>query len=338
MVFMSNNHAPNPALRCASKATAKAYATAPCKPDLSYTPRDGATADLGITIDSWPSLSITFGTIPSARSISGSELNRPNEKRRLPRARSSFKYIARSTCEASAEPVRQAEPAEQQTPCRSNSSSAAFESIPPKEKLEVFGSRAMRSPLIDAPLTASRIPFSKRSRMARTRFSSSVDRFCGALRSFSQSDDRSDIFCSGTSPVLLTTTDDRRLKTRIPLNIECADAFRSMKFVRGEREKIDRGLAEPDRNFSGRLHRIGVEEYPFLATNFRDFLDRKQNPGLIIGPHHRDDCRVLAGLLARARQRSTCAHLDRRQEMSLRIRVWRALGNAAGRRCALPQS
>src|SRR5215211_3765891 len=43
-----------------------------------------------------------------ALSTSSSTLKRPKEKRRLPRNRSSLRFIARSTCEWSSEPVRQA--------------------------------------------------------------------------------------------------------------------------------------------------------------------------------------------------------------------------------------
>src|SRR5207237_10826579 len=114
------------------------------------------------------SFSITFGTTSIARSICASVLKRPSEKRRLRLASSPVGFIARNTCEASCEPVRQAEPAEQQIPCRSSSSSAADDSIPSKDKLDVFGIRSAPAPFTDAPLTDSRIPFSKRSRIERT--------------------------------------------------------------------------------------------------------------------------------------------------------------------------
>src|SRR5437899_12903212 len=100
-----------------------------------------------------------------ARSICASVLNRPNEKRRLRRAPSPFGFIARNTCEASCEPVRQAELAEQQMPCRSSSRSAAEDSIPSNERLDVFGVRGAPAPFTDAPLTVSSTAFSNRSRM-----------------------------------------------------------------------------------------------------------------------------------------------------------------------------
>src|SRR5438034_6619751 len=98
---------------------------------------------------------ITLGTTSIARSICASVLNRLNENRRLRRAPSPAESIARSTCEASCEPVRHADPAEQQMRCRSSRRSAVDDSTPSKDKLEVLGTRAAPAPLIEAPLTAS---------------------------------------------------------------------------------------------------------------------------------------------------------------------------------------
>src|SRR5262245_7473938 len=111
------------------------------------------------------SFSITFGTTSITRSISASVLNRPREKRRLRRAPSALGFIARSTCEASCEPVRQAEPAEQQIPCRSSKRSAAGDSMPSNARLDVFESLTAPSPLTAAPLTISSMDFSNRSRI-----------------------------------------------------------------------------------------------------------------------------------------------------------------------------
>ena len=65
----------------------------------------------------------------------------------------------------SPENVRLAELAEQQMPCRSSSRSAAEDSIPSNERLDVFGIRGAPAPFTDAPLTVSSAAFSNRSRM-----------------------------------------------------------------------------------------------------------------------------------------------------------------------------
>src|ERR1700745_1125429 len=95
-------------------------------------------------------------------------VNLPKENRRLRRAPSPLGFIARNTCEASCEPVRQADPAEQQIPCVSKRSSALDDSIPSNYRLEVFGIRNAPAPFTDAPLTDSRIACSNRSRIERT--------------------------------------------------------------------------------------------------------------------------------------------------------------------------
>src|SRR5581483_45304 len=102
-----------------------------------------------------------------ARWICALVLNRPIEKRRLRLASSAFGFIARNTCEASCEPVRQAEPAEQQIPCRSNKRSAAGDWTPSNERLDVFERRGASPPFTDTPLIVSSSDFSNRSRMER---------------------------------------------------------------------------------------------------------------------------------------------------------------------------
>src|SRR5438874_1199597 len=111
---------------------------------------------------------MTFGTTSRAWSTCALVLNRPKENRKPRRAPSPLGSIALSTCEASSDPVRQAEPAEQQIRCRSNKRRAAGDSIPSNEKLDVFGIRAAPAPFTAAPFTVSRIAFSNRSRIERT--------------------------------------------------------------------------------------------------------------------------------------------------------------------------
>src|SRR5437867_7798511 len=102
-----------------------------------------------------------------ARSISVSVLNRLKEKRRLRRAPLPFGFIARNTCDASCDPVLQADPAEQQIRYRSSRRSAARDSIPSNDKLDVFGIRDAPAPFTDAPVTVSSTDFSNRSRIER---------------------------------------------------------------------------------------------------------------------------------------------------------------------------
>src|SRR5207249_3159227 len=91
-----------------------------------------------------------------------------------------------------------------------------------------------------------------------------------AVGGFSQTNDRCDIFCSPTAPVFLAATQDQRAKTRPSIDINRADTFWSMKFVRGQRKEIDRRIAEADRDFPDCLHGISVKEHTFLAAYLRN--------------------------------------------------------------------
>src|SRR5207302_11391353 len=119
------------------------------------------------------------------RSLPASVLNRLKEQRRLPRALSPFAFIARNTCDASCEPVRQADAAQQQIPWRSRSRSAADDSIPSNEKLDVFGIRGAPAPFTYAPFTLSSTDFSNRLRNERMLHFPSSRYFAASSAAFS---------------------------------------------------------------------------------------------------------------------------------------------------------
>src|SRR5262249_28589299 len=79
------------------------------------------------------------GNTSSARSTSASVLKRPKEKRRLLRARSLEKCIARRTCDGCTAPVVQEEPNEQQIPSWSSLTRIAWAFTPVKARLQVLG-------------------------------------------------------------------------------------------------------------------------------------------------------------------------------------------------------
>src|SRR5688572_16434033 len=110
----------------------------------------------------------------TAVSTSASVLNGSDEEHLMQRVRSGAVVVARKTCDGSGDPVRQAEPAEQQSWWRSNRTSAASDSPPAKERFDVLGRRASRSPFTKVSGTFSRTPVSKPSRIARTRVASSA--------------------------------------------------------------------------------------------------------------------------------------------------------------------
>ena len=66
------------------------------------------------------------------------------------------------------------------------------------------------------------------------------------------------------------------LKLRAPPNVKDTDAFRSVKFVRGERKEIHPQTVRVDSQFSGRLNGVGVTQHSLAATDGGDFFDGKE--------------------------------------------------------------
>ena len=92
---------------------------------------------------------------------------------------------------------------------------------------------------------------------------------------FSKADNSCDVFRSAASAIFLAAACDQRTKARSPVDIKCAYAFWPMKFVRRKRKKMDRRIAEADRDLSDRLHGVCVKEHTFLATKFGDLFNWK---------------------------------------------------------------
>ena len=69
------------------------------------------------------------------------------------------------------------------------------------------------------------------------------------------------------------------------------DSFRPMKFVRAQRQQIDRQLSKIDRNFADRLHRITVQQHATLATDTTELGNRVDRANLVVREHHGDERR-----------------------------------------------
>ena len=61
-----------------------------------------------------------------------------------------------------------------------------------------------------------------------------------------------------------------------------------MEFVSGRRQHIDVLRFHIERDMPYRLHRIGVEEHPALATDRAELFDRLDGADLVIGGHDSD--------------------------------------------------
>ena len=118
--------------------------------------------------------------------------------------------------------------------------------------------------------------------------------FCGA----SEADDVSGVFRAAAASTFLSAADDERVIGHAAFHVEETDAFRRVKFVRGEREEIDVGRADVELEFAGRLHGVSVEQRAFAVADGGEFLDGKNHAGLVVRPHRGDDRGVGAdGLL-----------------------------------------
>ena len=72
---------------------------------------------------------------------------------------------------------------------------------------------------------------------------------------------------------------------RFAANVQAADAFRAIDFMRGEGHQIDRQLAEIDRQFANALGSIDMEDDVTAAAEFADSRDILNNTYLVVYMH-----------------------------------------------------
>ena len=60
-----------------------------------------------------------------------------------------------------------------------------------------------------------------------------------------------------------------------------------MQLVGGQRKHVDCGVAQGDRQATDRLDGVGVEQRADRLGLLRQLLDRKDDAGLVVGPHDR---------------------------------------------------
>ena len=94
---------------------------------------------------------------------------------------------------------------------------------------------------------------------------------------------------------MAAAVDDRRQQnSRIsPADVESADALRAVHLVRGQGSEIHVHVIHVERNLSGGLHRIRVEEDAALASNLSDFLDVLNHADFVVRGHDRDQDRLV---------------------------------------------
>ena len=94
--------------------------------------------------------------------------------------------------------------------------------------------------------------------------------------------------------VAAAVNDRRQQDSRIsPPNVERADSLRAVHLVRRQGSEIHVHVVHVERNLSGRLHGIRVEEHAALAGDLSDILDVLDHADFIVRGHDRDQDRLI---------------------------------------------
>ena len=106
-----------------------------------------------------------------------------------------------------------------------------------------------------------------------------------------------DILCAAARAALLPAAIENRIHYKTLARLDKrARAFRTADLVRRDRQQVRAERADVARNFSGRLHRIDVQQSTRRTDNGSGFRDRLDHAGFVIGMHQRNQ-KTRAGFL-----------------------------------------
>src|SRR5882672_9304348 len=96
---------------------------------------------------------------------------------------------------------------------------------------------------------------------------------------------------SRAQPPLVAAAVDLRLDAHpwLASHVKRAYAFRAVHLVRGHRQEVHFQLLQVDRDLSGGLHRVAVEDDALRAADLADLRDRLDHADLVVHHHHRDE-------------------------------------------------
>src|SRR4051794_24629303 len=83
-----------------------------------------------------------------------------------------------------------------------------------------------------------------------------------------------DVFGAAAAPFFLAPTNDVWSEFRVSFYVKNPDAFGRMKFMRGQREKINAGGPDVELDLARSLHRIGMKRDAFVTADSGDLLNR----------------------------------------------------------------
>src|SRR5450830_1415002 len=111
--------------------------------------------------------------------------------------------------------------------------------------------------------------------------------FCQA-ESFAHADDLVRRQGARTQAALVAATVHLRFQAhaRLAANVQRADAFRAIGFVRGKGHQVDLGFLQVDHDLARGLRRVAMEDDAFRAAEGADFIDRLDHADFIVHQHH----------------------------------------------------
>jgi len=108
-----------------------------------------------------------------------------------------------------------------------------------------------------------------------------------------ETDEVWDVFRAAASGAFLMAPMEEGCEPGFAMNVESPNAFGCTYFVPGKGEIIEWNGTNVDGEFASRLHRIAMIRNATTAAEFSNVFDRKENAGLVVGPHQGDDDRVI---------------------------------------------
>ena len=114
---------------------------------------------------------------------------------------------------------------------------------------------------------------------------------------------------------MTAAVDDRRQQNaRIPApDVERADALRAVHLVRGKGSEVHVHVVHVERNLSGSLNRIRVEEHAALARDLPDFLDVLNHADFVVRGHDRNQDRLVGDRVAQIVEIDEALVVDRQE-------------------------
>ena len=113
----------------------------------------------------------------------------------------------------------------------------------------------------------------------------------------SQSDDPRYVLGARSQIPLVTAAVEQRNTLDVAAEKQRAASVRSTELVPGNTHRREPAAREVDGDVTGGLHGVGMDGNAELDTQRRDLAHRLDRPDFVVGPHHRDQCRLRCVLL-----------------------------------------